>query len=49
LAGSSSQEVAIKNISAGVHTFYAILVGNDHMPIMPMTSAMVQLNVQHSG
>jgi hypothetical protein len=41
--------VSLKGVTPGWHTFYAVLVGNDHMPIMPMTMASVTLHVQSSG
>jgi hypothetical protein len=46
MAGGTTQLVPILGVSPGWHTFYAVLVGNDHMPIMPMTMAAVTLNVQ---
>jgi hypothetical protein len=45
MAGSNSQLVSLRGIAPGVHTFTAILVGNDHMPIMPMAMASVTLRV----
>ena len=49
MAGGPSQVVSLKGVTPGWHTFYAVLVGNDHMPIMPMTMASVRLYVQSSG
>ena len=49
MAGGLSQGVSLKGVTLGWHTFYAVLVGNDHMPIMPMTMASVTLHVQSSG
>ena len=49
MAGGPSQVVSLKGVTPGRHTFYAVLVGNDHMPIMPMTMASVTLYVQSSG
>lgn len=45
MAGGPSQAVSLKGVTPGWHTFYALLVGNDHMPIMPMTMASVTLYV----
>ena len=47
MASGPSQEVPIKGVPTGWHTFYAVLVGNDHMPIMPMTMTSVKLYVVH--
>jgi hypothetical protein len=49
MAGGTTQMVSIVGVSPGWHTFYALLVGNDHMPIMPMTMSMVMLYVQPSS
>ena len=49
MAGGPSQMVSLKGVTQGWHTFYAVLVGNDHMPIMPMTMASVTLYVQSSS
>jgi hypothetical protein len=47
MASDASQEVPIKGVPTGWHTFWAVLVGNDHMPIMPMTMTSVHLYVTH--
>jgi hypothetical protein len=49
MAGGTTQMVSTLGVSPGWHTFYALLVGNDHMPIMPMTMSMVTLYVQPSS
>jgi hypothetical protein len=49
MAGGPSQVVSLKGVTPGWHTFYAVLVGNDHMPLMPMTISSVRLFVQSSG
>lgn len=46
-AAVAAQEVPIKGVPTGWHTFYAVLTGNDHMPIMPMTMTAVKLYVAH--
>jgi hypothetical protein len=46
MAGDTTQTVSLKAISPGWHTFIAVLVGNDHMPIMPMTMSSVHLLVK---
>jgi hypothetical protein len=46
MAGGTTQQVSLHAVTPGWHTFYAVLVGNDHMPIMPMTMSAVTLNVQ---
>jgi hypothetical protein len=45
MGGGPSQEVSVKGVTPGWHTFYALLVDNHHMPIMPMTMASVRLYV----
>ena len=45
MGGGPSQEVSVKRVAPGWHTFYALLVDNHHMPIMPMTMASVRLYV----
>ncbi len=47
MAAGPTQEVATKGVPTGWHTFYAVLVGNDHMPIMPMTMTSITLYVTH--
>jgi hypothetical protein len=49
MAGGPSQVVSLKGVTPGWHTFYAVLVGNGHMPIMPMTMASASLFVQSTG
>ncbi len=49
MAGGNTQMVSILGVSLGWHTFYAVLVGNDHMPIMPTTMTAVTLYVQPSS
>jgi hypothetical protein len=46
MAGGTTQQVSLHALTPGLHIFYAVLVGNDHMPIMPMTMSSVTLNVQ---
>ena len=48
MAGDATQTVSLEGVTAGLHTFTAILVGNDHMPIMPMAMASIILNVTTS-
>jgi len=49
MGGGPSQEVSVKGVAPGWHTFYALLVDNHHMPIMPMTMASVRLYVASDG
>ena len=46
MASTGMQTVPLKGVKPGRHTFYALLVDNHHMPIMPMTVAMVNLVVK---
>ncbi len=46
MASDPSQAVSLKGLSAGPHTFTAVLVGNDHMPFMPTAMASLTLNVR---
>ena len=48
MAGSTKQAVPLKGISPGWHTIYALLVNDDHMPLMndPAGLASVTLFVQ---
>jgi len=46
MAGGKTQTVPIKGVKRGWHTFYALLVDNHHMPIMPMTIASDRLFVR---
>ena len=48
MADDATQTVSLEVVTAGLHTFTAILVGNDHMPIMPMAMASIILNVTTS-
>jgi hypothetical protein len=53
MSSTPDQAVSIKGLSAGLHTFWAVLVDNHHMPLMDMitkmmkagTAASIQLNV----
>jgi hypothetical protein len=45
MGGGPSQAVSLKGVPSGWHTFYALLVDNHHMPIMPMTMAAITLYV----
>jgi hypothetical protein len=45
MASTGTQTVPLKGVKPGRHTFYALLVDNHHMAIMPMTVAMVNLVV----
>ena len=47
MAADPSQEVPIAGVPTGWRTFWAVLVGNDHMPTMPMTMTSVRLYVSH--
>jgi hypothetical protein len=49
MAGGPSQVVSLKGVTPGWHTFVGVLVGNDHMPIMPMAMASVNLLVQSAA
>ena len=46
MASEPTQEVSLKGLDAGPHTFTAVLVGNDHMPFMPTAMTSVTLNVR---
>lgn len=54
MASGPTQDVSLKGITPGVHTFWAVLVDNSHMPFMDMktkmmfagTATSIQLNVQ---
>lgn len=46
MAGSETQTVPIEGVKPGRHTFWAVLVDNHHMPIMPMTATSVTLDVK---
>ena len=47
MASDTTQTVSLKGVTTGTHTFTAILVGNDHMPIMPMAMASITLDVRN--
>lgn len=56
MAGSTSQDVSLKGLTTGWHTFYGVLVDNHHMPFMtsdgglsPTTVSAVRLYVQSSS
>ncbi len=51
MASDATQTVSLVGVAPGEHTFTALLVGNDHLPIMPMTMASVTLDVRsgHHG
>jgi hypothetical protein len=49
MGSDTSQTVSLKGVTQGWHTFYAVLVDNHHMPIMPMTMTAENLYVQSSG
>lgn len=40
MASDSTQEVPLKGLTPGWHTFYAVLVNNQHMPFMGVPSTM---------
>lgn len=54
MANGPTQEVSLKGITPGVHTFWAVLVDNQHMPFMDLktkmmkdgTATSIKLNVQ---
>ena len=46
MASTGTQTVPLKGVKPGRHTFYALLVDNHHMPIMPTTLAIVNLSVK---
>ncbi len=46
MASDATQAVSLNGLDSGLHTFTAVLVGNDHMPVMPMAMASVTLNVR---
>lgn len=46
MASDATQTVSLKGLNSGPHTFTAVLVGNDHMPVMPMAMASVTFNVR---
>jgi hypothetical protein len=46
MAGGDTQTVPLKGVKPGKHTFYAVLVNNQHMPTMPMVMTSVKLLVK---
>ncbi|MGV8968388.1 MAG: hypothetical protein ACOH2F_19150 [Cellulomonas sp.] len=46
MASDATQAFSLKGLASGPHTFTAVLVGNDHMPLMSMAMASVTLNVR---
>jgi hypothetical protein len=56
LQNPGNDSISLAGVSPGWHTFYAVLVGNDHMPFMtaaggmpPTTVSSVRLYVQSSA
>jgi hypothetical protein len=45
MAGDTTQEVALKAITPGWHTFYAVLVNDQHMPFMGVPSTMTSVTL----
>lgn len=45
MAGDSTQEVSLKAIPTGWHTFYAVLVNDQHMPFMGTPSSMTSIQL----
>jgi len=45
MAGDVTQEVSLKAIPPGWHTFYAILVSDQHMPFMGVPSSMTSVSL----
>lgn len=46
MAGTNTVTVPLLNYKHGRHTFYAVLVDNHHMPLMPMVTSSITLNVR---
>ena len=46
MAAGDSQTVPLKGIKPGKHTFYALLVNNQHMPLKPMVVSSITLDVR---
>ncbi len=42
MAFTDNQQVYLTGVTPGVHTFYAVLVDNQHMPFMNMSTGMLQ-------
>lgn len=49
MAGGTTQEVSLKAIPQGWHTFYAVLVNDQHMPFMAMPSTMTSIRLYVAG
>jgi hypothetical protein len=49
MAGDTTQEVLLKAITPGWHTFYAVLVNNQHMPFMGVPSSMTSVTLYVAG
>jgi hypothetical protein len=47
MAGTTTQEVPLKGVTPGWHTFYAVLVSDQHMPLMgmPMPTTMTSVTL----
>jgi hypothetical protein len=45
MAGGTSQNVSLKGVTPGWHTFWAVLVNNQHMPFMGMPNTMTSVNL----
>ncbi|HEX9038511.1 MAG TPA: hypothetical protein VF808_16125 [Ktedonobacterales bacterium] len=49
MAGDTTQEVSLKAITPGWHTFYAVLVNDQHMPLMGAPNSMTSVTLYVSG
>jgi hypothetical protein len=49
MAGDTTQEVSLKAITPGWHTFYAVLVNDQHMPFMGVPSSMTSVTLYVAG
>jgi hypothetical protein len=45
MAFTNSQQVYLTGVSSGLHTFYAVLVNNQHMPFMVMDPATMAMSL----
>jgi hypothetical protein len=45
MAGDTTTTVSLVAVPNGTHTITAVLVGNDHMPTMPMAMSTININV----
>jgi hypothetical protein len=45
MASDTTQEVPLKGLTPGWHTFYAVLVNNQHMPFMGVPSTMTAVTL----